>query len=118
MSASKRRLAMATGGRGNDEKAAIASPVWTPEEDHLLRTLAEQGISRVEIAKQFRRNKNSISIRATKLSVSLKQIARSKPPKGNQSPRLRCETYDGVGKFSDFFALTATVAVPENPPKE
>ena len=85
------------------KRPLIASPAWTPEEDHLLRTLAEQGISRVEIAKRFGRSKNSIGIRATKLGVSLKQIARGKPPQSIQSPRLRCENCDGMGRFDDHF---------------
>ena len=63
-------------------KPLIASPAWTPEEDHLLRTLAEQGSSRVEIAKRLGRTKMAISIRATKLGVGLKRIAkRGQQPK-------------------------------------
>jgi hypothetical protein len=52
----------------------LINRVWTPEEDHILRTQLESGASTTLVAGRLKRSVMAIKGRAHKIGVSFKQI--------------------------------------------
>jgi hypothetical protein len=55
-----------------DRPLVAKSPRWTPEEDDLLKRLAEEGLSTALIAERLKRTRMAVQKRAPRVGINLK----------------------------------------------